>query len=205
MRPLGGSILLTGLLLVAIVSWAFAGPRLASPGPTTGGGLVRTTVPALPADAREFELVIVLDDGSTRAVSPERPAGVTSIEWRAPNVAARHARLELRAGGAGWERVIASSDAFAIEPDAALALEARGALEWADGPADASFAGRSRTSFDPLTGGEAALVESDDLSVFVPVAASTRFELPRVPRESPRRAGDGPPASALLTTVNLRL
>ena len=83
------------------------------------GELVRTIVPALPAGVREFELVLLREDGRAVQVGPELPAGVAEVEWRMPRAWGRTARLALRAGSPEHERVVAISPAFAFAPPAA--------------------------------------------------------------------------------------
>jgi hypothetical protein len=115
MRPI--AVLLALLALVAGAGHAlaapFAPPR-APAGVVPPGTVVVTPLPALPADANEFELFLVPDAGAPIRVSAELPAGAREVRWRMPAVAASHARLVLRAGGEHFERESAPSAPFAL-------------------------------------------------------------------------------------------
>lgn len=117
MRPLA-------TLLVVLALAAFPGPAPAAPfappvppaGATPAGAFVVTALPELPAGAYEFELFLVPDAGAPIQVSAELPAGAREVRWRMPAVAARGARLVLRAGGEGREWESAPSARFALAP-----------------------------------------------------------------------------------------
>ena len=115
MRPLAA--LLVSLALVAGTTRALAAP-FASPVPPAGvvpvGALVVTQLPPLPAGAYEFELFLVPDAGAPVRVSSELHAGAREVRWRMPAVAARRARLVLRAGGEHEEWESAPSAPFAL-------------------------------------------------------------------------------------------
>jgi hypothetical protein len=80
------------------------------------GEEIVTTIPGLPAGAREFELVLLPDGGAPIQVSPETPAGVRTVRWRMPRTYAGHARLELRSGGEREEWSSEPSAPFALAP-----------------------------------------------------------------------------------------
>lgn len=205
MRSLGVSILLIGLLCLPLAARAGTSLRVASPGPVTGGAVVRTTVPALPAGAHEFELVLVLDDGSAMAVSPELPAGVTTVAWRVPNVSVRGARLQVRVGGERWERALASSEAFVIRADAQRPLGDRFAVAWSPGPSGAWMSERPGASFDPLASDDDALVEPDDASPDAPVTTTNGFEPARDPYAAPDGTARTPSNPSRTTSLCLRI
>lgn len=117
-----GLAVLVSLLLAPSASRA---SLLPSPVPPAGsvrpGDEVLTRIPTLPDAATEFEFVLVPDEGPVIQVCPETPAGVREVRWRVPRMAARRARLVLRAGGEGREWESPCSAAFDIEPwDAGL-------------------------------------------------------------------------------------
>jgi len=115
MRPLAA--LLVSFALVAGAGRAGAA-TLAPPVPPAGlvpvGAFVVTELPPLPQGAYEFELFLVPDAGAPVRVSSELPAGAREVRWRMPAVAARSARLVLRAGGDGAEWESAPSAPFAL-------------------------------------------------------------------------------------------
>src|SRR5512142_1022904 len=98
-------VLLAPLLLAARPARATGLDGPAAPaGPLAPGALVVTRV-ALPAWAREFELVLLPETGAPIQVSPELPAGVREVAWRLPYTYGRTARLVVRVGGPGREAV----------------------------------------------------------------------------------------------------
>ena len=109
--------LLVSLALVAGAGHAGAAPfapPVSPAGVVPVGALVVTELPPLPAGAYEFELFLVPDAGAPVRVSAELPAGAREVRWRMPAVAARSARLVLRAGGDGAEWESAPSAPFAL-------------------------------------------------------------------------------------------
>jgi hypothetical protein len=132
MRPIAVPLAL--LALVVGAGHALAAP-FAPPAPPAGvvrpGTVVVTRLPALPIGAEEFELFLVPDSGSPIRVSAELPAGAREVHWRMPAVAARHARLVLRAGGehAEWESAPSAPFALAALPASELARVLRGRSE----------------------------------------------------------------------------
>lgn len=205
MRSFSVAILLTGLLCLTLASRAGAFPGISSPGTVTGGESVRTVVPKLPAGAREFELELVLDDGSERAVSPELPAGVTVVTWRVPNVPVRGARLRLRVGGEHWERELALSNAFDIRADAHRPADERVTLAWSPGPIREWMTGSPRASLDLLAADDAALVEPDDGSPGAPLSAAMDDEPGRDPYAAPGGIFRTPSFPTRTVSVRLRI
>ena len=116
------------LAVLALLA-SFVGPlparavEVCAPLPPAGivrtGDTVRTVVPHLPAGTREFELVLVREDGREIQVSPELPAGVRDVAWRMPRTAGFRARLALRIGGEGTESRSPRSAWFRLAPPAA--------------------------------------------------------------------------------------
>ncbi|MFN8586699.1 MAG: hypothetical protein U0704_02770 [Candidatus Eisenbacteria bacterium] len=80
------------------------------------GQEVVTPIPPLPAEVREFELVLVPDVGPAVQVTAECLAGVREVRWRVPRLTGTSARLVLRAGSAREE--------FASPPSARIAFSA---------------------------------------------------------------------------------
>lgn len=108
---------LCATLIAPVVTHAASLPAPAPPRDGVHpGDLVVTAIPVLPAGAREFELLLLPDDGRAIAVSPELPAGVRSVTWRMPRTFSGRARLALRVGTAHDERETAPSEAFSLAP-----------------------------------------------------------------------------------------
>jgi len=109
---------LAAALLALPAGRAMAAPVLAPPVPPSAviapGEMVVTPVPALPADAEEFELILVPESGAPIHVTAERRVGAREVRWRMPAVAARSARLVLRAGDEHEEWESAPSAPFAL-------------------------------------------------------------------------------------------
>lgn len=82
--------------------------------PLLAGQEVVTVIPALPAEVREFELVLVPDVGPAVQVSAECEVGAREVRWRVPRLSGTSARLVLRAGS--------EHDEFASVPSAPLVL-----------------------------------------------------------------------------------
>jgi hypothetical protein len=150
--------------LAAIVALGLA--VAARPGAAAGAGAVSLDVPAvvtagqsvelrwslLPADAEELEIVLSLDGGRTYPVrvSPELDAREGGYRWRVPDLPAAHARLMLRMGGEGGERVGALSRGFRIEHAEGVPRPGPGFLD-----------GHFWTGFDPLEGAARAGIAQD--------------------------------------------
>jgi hypothetical protein len=132
MRPLAALLTLCTLALGA--GLAVAAP-FAAPEPPLGlvapGTVVVTEVPGLPRGSYELELFLVPEGGAPIRVSAELSAGTREIRWRMPAVAARRARLVLRAGGEGEERESAPSAPFELAalPPGEVAKVLRGRSE----------------------------------------------------------------------------
>lgn len=95
---------LTCAMLSATLAMAAPLPAPVAPAHAVAAGeWVETSVPALPGDIEEFELLLVPSEGPAVRVSRELPAGTRVIRWCMPAVAARSAKLVLRAGGEGEE------------------------------------------------------------------------------------------------------
>lgn len=115
-------VLLAALLTCPRPSGAVRLPAPPAPDQAVrAGDEVVTIVPALPAGAREFELLLVPESGAEIQVSPELPAGVHEVRWRVPRTAARSARLVLRAGGEQAEWESPASESFELVPNSAAA------------------------------------------------------------------------------------
>lgn len=100
MRPAAAMLVVLAFVAFAGPAWAASfAPPLPPAGATPPGAVVVTALPELPAGAYEFELFLVPDAGAPIRVSAELPAGAREVHWRMPAVAARGARLVLRAGG----------------------------------------------------------------------------------------------------------
>lgn len=132
MRPLAAVLL--ALALVALAAPALAAPfaaPAAPAGPVAPGALVVTALPELPAGSYEFELFLLPEGGVPIRVSAELPAGTREVRWRMPAVAARRARLVLRAGSEDAERESAPSAAFVLAqlPEGELSRLRRGQSE----------------------------------------------------------------------------
>jgi hypothetical protein len=145
MRPFqafSAIVVLAGLLLAAA---AWSAPRidpLVPPSTVRAGCEYETLVPALPAGVEEFELFLLPEDGSGRAIrlTPEREAADGPLRWRMPRIEAARARLVLRAGGRFGETESEPSALFAIEPagsrELAEILRGEDELTWHFGEGD---------------------------------------------------------------------
>ncbi len=118
----------TAALLLAAAATLRAAPaavpevRLSSPGPLRPGQSVAVTWSALPAGTEEFELLLQCDAPvpvTLRLTESEDPS-LGRFSWRVPAVPCGRARLVLRRGEEGEERLFARSAPFAIrvEPTA---------------------------------------------------------------------------------------
>ena len=117
MRPLAPLLAALGLLLAAAAWSAPRIPAVTAPATVRHGEEYVTALPELPADVEECELILLLEDGSHRAIrlTPEREVFEGPLRWRMPRVSATRARLVLRAGGEFGEAESAPSEAFTIE------------------------------------------------------------------------------------------
>ncbi len=112
------------LLALLVPAPAHAGVRIDLPGLVRAGDWVDLGWRDLPPEVREVELEISLSGGRWARISPEIVAAEASYRWQVPAGLAADAQVRLRAGGEGFERVLATSRVFAIACDAAI-LHAR--------------------------------------------------------------------------------
>jgi len=78
------------------------------------GEVVTVGWEGLPSDVDELEFLLVTDDGETVRLTPQFTPDSGSFGWTVPNLPSRAAMLELRAGIAGVEAVLASVGPFEI-------------------------------------------------------------------------------------------
>jgi hypothetical protein len=149
MRPFALALLAAAALSAA--SRARADVLASPPSPAgivSAGQEIVTPVPSLPADVREFELVLLPESGAPVRLTAEIQVGATEIRWRMPKVAATHARLALRFGAAHSESQSSPSASFEIAPLPARELDALRA-----GRSEAGYrietAGAARTGIAP--------------------------------------------------------
>lgn len=165
------------------------------------GQEVVTAIPPLPAEVREFELVLVPDAGPAVQVSAECEAGAREVRWRVPRFLGTSARLVLRAGSAREEFASAPSarlriatgiaapfDASAWLGDSASpppALGARDAGEFAPG----GLLPHSAEEPDDGDAAEAPSAADAPLTSFITLVRerSVRFTHDRQPRFTPLR------------------
>jgi hypothetical protein len=209
MRPLPPLFALVALLGLVPAGAAWSAPRIPAvqpPASVRAGAEYETAVPDLPAGVEEFELFLVPDDGSGRALrlTAEREAGDGPLRWRMPRVAASRARLVLRAGGRFGETESEASAPFAIEAPHAIERSEllRGADELAwhfggDGPAEpAALLPPGAPALAAARPGIVAVEPSRDAgpaapepAAFEPLVTSPhRMDLPGAPSRSRRPA-----------------
>jgi hypothetical protein len=194
MRPLAA--LLVALALLSGARGSCAAP-FTPPAPPAGsvaiGAEVVTVLAALPDGSEELELFLVPEGGAPIRVSAELPAGATEVRWRMPAVAARSARLVLRAGGehAEWESAPSASFPLAPLPEGELLLLLSGHSE--AGVRIVSFAG-SASMLTGLLGRNrtAALAAAGELAT---AAEETGVAAITVPEARGIQLARGTPAS----------
>jgi hypothetical protein len=113
MRP---SILvrLLPVMLLACVPHPAAAGLGPLPGQVFAGEVVDLRWSDLPPDVDEVELELSLDCGRWTRISPERHAAEGVYRWRVSRTASDMARVRLRVGGEGFERVLEPSAPFRI-------------------------------------------------------------------------------------------
>jgi len=92
-------------------------PAIEVPAAIVAGAGVDVGWRGLPPDVREVELELSLGGGRWVRISPEIDAGAGAYRWRVPALLAALAQIRLRAGGEGFERVVAISSCFTIRSD----------------------------------------------------------------------------------------
>ena len=105
------------LLALLVPAPALAGVRLDLPGSVHAGDRIDLRWRDLPPEVREVELEVSLAGGRWVRISPEIVAAEASYRWQVPAGLVAEAQFRLRAGGDGFERVLATSRVFAIVCD----------------------------------------------------------------------------------------
>ncbi|HYI10787.1 MAG TPA: hypothetical protein VEK57_17135 [Thermoanaerobaculia bacterium] len=78
------------------------------------GEVVTVEWKGVPAEADEFEFLLRTDDGAIVRLTHQLLPSSGSFAWTVPNLPSSEARLQLRAGFDGVERVLTASEPFAI-------------------------------------------------------------------------------------------
>lgn len=104
------------VLLLSAAAAQAASPRIvfAPRRALEAGEVVTVGWEGLPANVDELEFLLVLDDGEVVRLTPQFMPSKGSFGWTVPNLPSHAAVLELRAGIAGVEVVLAASDPFVI-------------------------------------------------------------------------------------------